>query len=137
MSTHVKDSAQVVKDLYASFAKQDIERARSLLSDDVQWLQCDGFPDGGQHHGIDNVIEKVFRGLHDGWQDFTANISQIIDAGDHVIVLGKYTGTHSVTGKSMKSVFANVFDIRNGKVTRFRQYADTAPMVLAMRLDDI
>ena len=41
-------------------------------------------------------------------------------------VLGNYTGRHKETGKSMRAATAHVFDIRNGRIRRFRQYTDTA-----------
>lgn len=132
----MSDNVDTVRRLYRSFADRDSDAARRLLSDDVQWLQCEGFPGGGHHYGADKVIAKVFGGLRSQWQEFAATVEDFLDAGDHVVALGKYSGKHSVTGKEMVSVFAHVFDITDGRVTRFRQYADTAPMVAAMQLDD-
>ncbi|TWU61657.1 MULTISPECIES: nuclear transport factor 2 family protein [Crateriforma] len=132
MSTGLK----VVEKVYASFSAQNDDAARELLADDVQWIQCKGFPGGGHHRGRDEVIEKVMHALHGEWNSFSATMDEVIDADHHVIVLGTYRGVHSLTGKPMEAVFAHVFDIEDGKVARFRQYADTFPMHAAMELFD-
>ena len=54
------------------------------------------------------------------------NVEQIIDGGDTVVALGRYTATNNSTGKALDSQFAHVWGFRGGKVVRFQQYADTA-----------
>lgn len=131
MSTNV----DVVRQLYTAFARSDVEAVRALLDDDVQWLQCAGFPGAGHHHGADVVLQRVFGNLRSQWLEFSATVDEYIDAGDQVVALGSYTGRHVVTATSMTAVFAHVFDLENGRITRFRQYADTAPMLKAMTLE--
>jgi ketosteroid isomerase-like protein len=45
----------------------------------------------------------------------------------------KYTGTYKPTGKSMDTQVCHVWDVKNGKVTRFQQYVDTAKLQDVMR----
>ena len=51
----------------------------------------------------------------------------------HVFVIGRYLGTHAESGQDMESVFAHDYEVRDGRVVKFRQFADTWPMVAAMR----
>ena len=37
----------------------------------------------------------------------------------------RYTGTGKVTGKTLDVALVHVWDIRDGKITRFRQFIDT------------
>ena len=46
-------------------------------------------------------------------------------AGDTVVMLGRYSGTHKVTGKPHNPQIVHVWRIVNGKAARFQQYADT------------
>lgn len=131
MSTNV----DVVRQLYLSFAHSDVEGARALLDDDVQWLQCAGFPGGGHHRGADLVLQRVFGNLRSQWIEFSATVDEYLDAGDCVVTVGSYAGRHTVTGTAMTAVFAHIFDVENGRITRFRQYADTAPMLKAMMVE--
>ena len=48
--------------------------------------------------------------------------------GDTVVVEGRYTGTFKATGKSLDAQMCHVFKIRDGKLTSFQQFVDTAQM---------
>lgn len=128
-------NVDVVRQLYLGFSRSDVEAVRKLLDEDVEWLQCAGFPGGGHHRGVDTVLQRVFGNLRTQWQEFSATVDEYLDAGDCVVAIGSYAGRHMVTGTSMTAVFAHIFDLENGRITRFRQYADTAPMLRAMTLE--
>ncbi|NJQ98080.1 MAG: hypothetical protein HC784_11620, partial [Hydrococcus sp. CSU_1_8] len=68
---------------------------------------------------------KVFKANDNNWKNFAYEIEQFLDAGDSVIVIGKYSGYHRISGKSMSAVAAHVYDLREVKVCRFRMFADT------------
>jgi uncharacterized protein len=53
---------------------------------------------------------------------------EFYDAGDTVVVEGRYTGTYKATGKSADAQFCHVFKIRNGRLASFQQFVDTAQM---------
>jgi ketosteroid isomerase-like protein len=50
----------------------------------------------------------------------------VIGSGDSVAVVVRYTGTGKGTGKALDLQVVHIWDVRNGKVVRFRQFADTA-----------
>ncbi len=129
----MKKNIQVIEELYEAFARKDTERLRQLLHPDVEWIQCEGFPGGDRRRGVDEVLDKVFGGLRSEWSDFRAIAEEYLDSGDKIVVLGRYTGAHAASGKSMSAVFAHVYDVTEDKVTRFRQFTDTQPIVAAMR----
>ena len=120
------------RELYDAFSTKDESRLRAVLHPDVDWIQCAGFPGGDRRRGADAVIEKVFGGLRSAWEDFGAPVEEYVDGGRTVVVLGRYVGRHRETGLAMESVFAHVYDVDEGRITRFRQIADTAEMVRAM-----
>ncbi len=126
-------NTEIVRQLYEAFGQRDLDALRELLHPDVEWIQCAGFPGGGQRHGFEEVAAKVFTGLRSEWDHFEAAVEEFLEAPGRVIVLGRYRGTHTETGKSMEAVFAHVYDLAEGRIRRFRQYADTHPMVEAMR----
>jgi ketosteroid isomerase-like protein len=126
---------RVVQDLYAAFRAKDEERLRELFAPDVEWIQCAGFPGGGTRKGVDEVLAKVFAGLQSEWSDWRVPIDEFIDGGDTIVALGRYAGTHGTTGRSMEAVCAHVYDVADGRITRYRQYADTVPLAAAARAD--
>ena len=50
------------------------------------------------------------------------------DAGPAVVVEGRYTGTYKETGRKFDAQVCHVWKIRDGKITSFQQYVDTAQM---------
>ena len=116
----------LVRRLYESTRGGDFEAFAGLCAPELEWIQNEGFPYGGHHHGAAAVVDKVFRTLAQHWEGFGFAIEETLDAGDHVVVLGHYAGRHRQSGKSFRAACAHVISIEKGLVRRFRQYTDTA-----------
>ncbi len=56
----------------------------------------------------------------------TVHPKQFRDAGDAVIVKGRYTGTYKSTGRSHEAQMCHIWRLRNGKVAGFQQYLHPA-----------
>ncbi|MFL6831695.1 MAG: nuclear transport factor 2 family protein [Xanthobacteraceae bacterium] len=78
-------------------------------------------------------VEKFFKGVaqHEEATDFSPR--EFFDAGDRVCVLGHYAWKIRKTGRTVAGDWVHVFTIRNGKVTRFREFNDTAQFAEAYR----
>lgn len=124
---------QVVRRMYDAFGRGDEARLRELIAADVEWIQCEGFPGGAHRRGIESVLDGVLRGNRGTWTGFAVAFDEFVTSGDRVVVLGAYSGSHHRTGRAMRSVFAHAYEVRDGRIVRFRQFADTWPMVRAMR----
>lgn len=127
----VTENIALVQALYAAYRGSDYETFAALCTPDLVWEQCAGFPYGGIHHGPAAVVEGVFETLPRHWDGFGYDVEQMLDAGTAVVVLGAYVGTHRETRRSFRAATTHVFDIEAGRIRRFRQYTDTAPVVAA------
>lgn len=116
---------KAVQKVYDAFAKGDILSVVGFLTPDIEWTEAEGFPYGGTYRSPKAVLEGVFMRLGSEWNDFAAVPDEFIDAGDAVVVLGKYSGTYKATSKSFQAHFAHVWKVRDGKAVRFMQYVDT------------
>jgi uncharacterized protein len=67
----------------------------------------------------------VFARLGSEWDGFAAAPEEYLDAGDAVIVLGRYRGTCKATGRALDAQMAHVWRVEGGRATRFQQYTDT------------
>ena len=119
------NNLNAVQAVYDAFAKADIPTVLAFLSADIDWTEAEGFPYGGTYHGPKAVLEGVFMRLGSEWEGYAAVPDELIDAGDIIVALGKYSGTYKRTGKSFQANFAHVWRIRDGKALRFVQYVDT------------
>ena len=123
---------EVIQELYRCFTEKDDDGFRAICSDDLEWIQNVGFPYGAYRKGAEAVIEAVFKGNRSEWEGFSYDISQFLDAGTTIVVIGSYAGIHHSTKKQMQAAAAHVYDLRDGKVSRFRMFADTKSMWDAM-----
>jgi ketosteroid isomerase-like protein len=52
-------------------------------------------------------------------------LEEVLDSGGTVAAILRYTGTGKATGKALDVPAVHVWDVRDGKLARFRQYIDT------------
>jgi ketosteroid isomerase-like protein len=116
---------EVIHELYRAFREKDYDAFLQICTPDLEWIQNEGFPQGSTHQGAEAVVENVFKAFNNDWESWSFAIAQYLDAGETVIVIGNYIGTHRQSGKSFTSPAAHVYDLKESKIYRFRQFADT------------
>jgi ketosteroid isomerase-like protein len=121
-------NVDLIKGAYDSLAKGDVPAIMAMLDPDVQWTETEGGPYGGLFQGPQAVLDGVFMRLGTEWEGFTVTPHEFIDGGDDVVALVRYGGSYKDTGKPIDCEVAHVWTVRNGKATRFIQYADTAAL---------
>ena len=116
-----------VRASYDAFERGDREGALAAFSEDVVWEQAQGLPHGGTYVGLDEVRRNVFDPLTtQWWTTFSAAHDDVLDAGDEIVVLGRYRGVAVETGRVLDVPFVHVWTFRDGRAVRFRQFLDTA-----------
>jgi ketosteroid isomerase-like protein len=125
------DNVSLLKNLYGAFGRGDIPSVLAAMSADIEWHQAENnpyMPSGEAWVGPDSVLKNLFMRLGTEWDDFAVHPRSFHDAGGSVIVEARYSGTYKSTGKSTDVQVCHVWDIKDGKVTRFQQYVDTAKL---------
>ena len=129
-------NTQMVKDAYAAFVRGDVNTILNMLDDNVQWEGVKGAEGVVPHAGLrkgraavgdffSTVAETVEFSLFDP-QEFVAQ-------GDTVVAIGRYAGKAKPTGRAMAGDWTMVFNFRDGKITRFREFSDSAMAVRAFQ----
>lgn len=106
---------EVIQELYRAFQAKDYNRFLQICTPDLEWIQNEGFPNGSIYRGASEVVENVFKVNDSNWKDFSYQIEQMLDAGNSVVVIGRYRGTHRISGKSMSAAAAHIYDLRDGR----------------------
>jgi ketosteroid isomerase-like protein len=126
----------IMKSLYDAFGKGDMQKIIDTMDDKVSWTS---FGDAsicsclGPHDGKAGVTD-FFKAVGDTW-DFSEFAPTMFYAdGDTVLVEGHYTMKSKKTGKQLSSNFAHAIVFKDGKVTSFREYLDTASMAKALAM---
>ncbi|GAA4523997.1 nuclear transport factor 2 family protein [Amycolatopsis samaneae] len=122
----------VITQHYAASDRGDLEGMLAPLGPETTWTEAAGFPYAGTYTGPDEVKANVFEAIGRDWDGYTFTLGELHDAGDTVIGLGTYTGTHRKSGQSFTARVAHVWKFDGGALVGFEQIVDSAPVVAAM-----
>jgi len=122
----VETNTKIVRRLYGSFAEGDIDAVRTLVDPDVELREPQGIVGGGTIRGFDEIVENVFEGLANDWEDISVTPERFVAEAETVVALLTWSGTYRATGKSVTYRGAHVFDFEDGAIVRWTSYADTA-----------
>jgi ketosteroid isomerase-like protein len=127
-------NVDIVKRSYDAFAKHDMDGVMGDMHPEIVWHQAQGLPHGGTYRGLDEVKRNIFDPLdEEWWNEFTADPDEFLDAGQNVVVIGRYRGTAKATGKQLDVPFVHIWTLERDKAIQFRQYLDTAGWVGALQ----
>lgn len=125
-------NVETIRGVYAAFAKEDVPAVLSKFDPNIEWNEAENFlyAGGNPYVGPDAVLGVIMR-LGSEWADFSVVPEEILDAGDTVVVAGRYRGSFKKTGRAVNAQFLHLWRLQEGKIRRFQQYTDTAQFVRA------
>ena len=116
---------QLLERTYEAFGRGDVPAVLSAFTDDIDWRLAEGMPYGGPYRGPQEVAEKVFAKVMEDVPDFGVTPEEYISDGEKVAVVIRYSGTGKDSGRELDLQLVHVWDFRDGKLSRFRQFIDT------------
>lgn len=126
-------NAELARRSYDAFELGDLDAVLGDMHEEIVWEQAQGLPHGGVYRGLDEVRRAIFDPLHgEWWDEFHAVPDELLEAGESIVVLGRYTGVAKGTAKQLDVPYVHLWTFRDGKAVRFRQFLDTAGWVEAL-----
>lgn len=127
-----QDNIGTVRGIYEAFARRDFDRMP--FDPRIEWIEPDveGLPMGGTRYGLRAVVKEVFEPVLDSLDNFRLQCDQYLNAGEKVIVTGRFLGRGKDTGHDLDALFAHIWTLRDGKVVLFQNYTDTANWLRAL-----
>ena len=127
-------NTQIVKDGYEKFGSGDIPGLLSLFADDIDWAtpHIENAPFSGTRLGLEEVGE-FFKLLGESEDIAFFEPAEFIAQGDKVVVLGSSKATVKSTSRSYETDWVHVFTVKDGKVTNFAEFFDTAAATKAFQ----
>lgn len=124
------DNLAIMEQAHEDFARGDVPAVLALFDGDIHWYEAEGNPwwQGQPAVGPAQVVAQVFARIAEEFDDFTVRPVRTVGCGDTVLAEVRYAGTGKATGLALDAQAAHVWDLRDGKVVRFQQYADTAQL---------
>ena len=120
-----EDNIEIVRRGMAAFIRADWEESVELMDPDVEWHDTPDLPGAEVHHGRKEVLAQ-WRGMAEALEGFTVEPERFFDAGDHVVVFLTSKGRGRSSGIPVSREIAQVFTVREGRVTKIVGYSDRA-----------
>lgn len=127
----MNSSQDIIRSFYDNLSSGNAPGALGLMAPDIEWITMWHYKVDGR--GPDRVAEGLFKPLMAEWSSFSLVPTEFITEGDTVVSLGEFIGVHATTGKRSEARYAHVWTLRDGKISRFRQYIDTQAIAEARR----
>jgi ketosteroid isomerase-like protein len=120
------ENVDLVRAIYAEWERGDFSSTEWAHSD-IEYVMIDG-PTPGSWRGVAGMTES-WRGFLSAWEEFHSVVEEYRELdGERILVLvgatarGKTSGME--LGQTLRARSANVFHIRDGKVTKLVVYLD-------------
>ena len=124
-----QNNKALVEKMYAAFGRGDVQTILDPLAPNVEWTMegPSTLPFAGKKIGPGQV-RSFFESLATTQEKQKLTIDDYIAQGDKVATTGRYSAVVKATDKRFDCAVAHVFTIRDGKITKFLDFADTAQM---------
>jgi ketosteroid isomerase-like protein len=121
-----RQDVETVRSAYEAFNRQDIPGVLAFYDPEIEWIEGGGGRSpAGTFRGPQRVASEVFATVPQHFEDFHAEPEQFIDAGEHIVVVGRFRGK-ATNGETLDAPFVHVNRMRNGKVVGFQNYVEAA-----------
>lgn len=122
-----QQNMEVIRGIYESLSRGDVTAVLGQMHQHIEWREAENFiyADRNPYRGPQAVLEGVFTRFGSEWSDFKVMPEEWLDAGNHIVVLGTYSGKHKESGREVRAQFAHVWGVTHGRAVRFQQYTDT------------
>jgi uncharacterized protein len=119
-----QQDVETVRRAYDAFNRKDIPAVLALYDPQIEWIEAGGGRSpAGTFRGPQSVANDVFATVPKNFDDFRAQPEQFIDAGEHVVVVGRFRG-RAMSGATLDAPFVHVNRMRNGKVVGFQNFVE-------------
>jgi ketosteroid isomerase-like protein len=129
-------NADVVREIYGAMERGAHAEVLGGLTDDIEWVEPDGTlpPPGGSgvHRGRRDVLEGVLEVIPRRWTRLAPTVDRTIEAGDDVVVLGRYDAVALGAGHATEIAFVHVWTLRDGRVARLVESTHTSRVMSAL-----
>jgi ketosteroid isomerase-like protein len=128
-----QENVEVVQRMLGAWAAGDRDAARGTYDENVVFIMPP--IDATVSHGIPEM-ERSMETWRRSWDDYSLEITETIDGGDHVITIVRQSGRGKESGTEVDLSSALVCTLRAAKITRFEVFDSKAQALEAAGLSD-
>jgi ketosteroid isomerase-like protein len=126
-----EENVQVVKNFFAAIGSGDKQALLALVDEGMEWIiPGEDWPLAGTHRGHAGVA-AVLRKAAEEIEMTYPKPPEFVAQGGRVLVVGVATGKIKATTRTFKDDWVFDITVRNGKLTKLREYIDTQALAKA------
>lgn len=130
-----QENVRIVKDFFAAMGNGEKQGLLALSAENIEWIiPGEDWPLAGTHRGhegLADLLQKASEEIETSYPKPPEFVAQ----GDRVLVIGVATGKIKATNKPFKDDWVFDITVRDGKVTKIREYVDTQALARASETD--
>ena len=131
----VQDNVQTVKDAFAAIGRGDARGLLALCAEEIEWIvPGEDWPLAGKHRGHAGVAAFLRKASATVETSFPAP-PEFVAQGDRVLVVGVARGKIVATNRTFEDDWVFAITVRDGKLTKIREYLDTQAVARASATD--
>jgi ketosteroid isomerase-like protein len=116
------ENVAVVREATEAFMALDLERWKAAAAEGIELYPRAEEPGVKPfYRGMDGIFEYLGN-WYSGWEEYSAEPVEFIDAGDYVVVDFREVGIAKGSGIRVEENFAHVFKVENGQITEWRMF---------------
>jgi len=126
-----EENVQVVKNFFAAIGSSDKQALLALVDEGIEWIiPGEDWPLAGTHRGHAGVAAVLRKAAEEIEMTFPKP-PEFVAQGGRVLVVGVATGKIKATTKTFKDDWVFDITVRNGRLTKIREYIDTQALAKA------
>ncbi len=130
----IEENVQTVKDFFAAIGSGNRERLLALVDENIEWIiPGKDWPLAGTRHGhagLADLLETASKSM-----ETSTEPREFVAQGDRVLVIGYARGKVKATNKTFEDDWIFAITVRDGRLTRIREYIDTQALARAAQSD--
>jgi ketosteroid isomerase-like protein len=126
-----KSNAEVAVESLVAYQRGDDETLRRLLDPEAEIYSEPGVVNSGTYHGFEGFMTWI-RQWEEAWREARYEPLEFIDVGEsHLVIRVRVTGTGAGSGIETEREFGWLYEIKNGRATRYHLYESAEKAVAA------
>jgi ketosteroid isomerase-like protein len=130
-----RENVEVVRRAVDGFNRRGLDALLELADPEIEWTTTGRYVEAGTYRGHEGVRQYLGAALAE-FDDARTDADEYIDAGDHVVVASRFSGTGKRSGIPVELEMTIVYTIRDGKIVRARNFEDKAEALRAAGLTE-
>ena len=132
-----QENVEIVRRGNDAFNRGDFERFADGLHPDIEFRDLAHAADAPEALRGAQALLSLMSEWPESFDDFRAEISEYIEAGDHVVCVTRWTGRGKASGAVVDVAQVDVYELREGKIVRATlAYPDKATALEALGLSE-